>query len=93
MNGRVDTERHRIRSLHRPGLAFRMCANEQDGIGVGWILFDIARRDHLEGNAELLEDGAALRRGRCENERHHRLRATQISSDGHRRAHSDVTNG
>ena len=54
----------------------------------------VARGDDVERDPQLLEDRAALRRDRGEEQRrsrrdaHARLRATQISSEGQRRAQS-----
>jgi hypothetical protein len=63
-------------------------------------VLDVSGRDRLERDPQLLEDVVALRRrGRKDQPwpgwfgDHGRLRTTQISSLGHRRAHPAVTKG
>ena len=65
-------------------------AHERDGVGVGRVVLDVAGRDGVERDRELLEDRATLRRRGREDERlrHEGFAATQISSAGHFRAHS-----
>ena len=90
VDGRVDTERDGALDVDRARLAFRVVADERDGVGVGRVVLDVRRGDDGEGDPELLEDRTALRRRRGERERrrHRGFFATQISSLGHLRAHS-----
>jgi len=68
----------------------RVVAHERDRVGVGWVVLDVARRDGVERDRELLEDRPALRLGGREDEavRHDGLAATQISSAGQLRDQS-----
>ena len=86
---RVHAER-RAAAVDGARLAARVVADERDGIGVGRVVLGVLGRDDLERDPELLENRPALRRRRREDERRHGpgLRATQISSAGHFRAHS-----
>ena len=90
MHRRVDPERHAPRLVDGARLAARMVAHECDRVGVRRIVLLVHGRDGLEGDRELGQDGAPLRRGRRENERrrHRGFAATQISSAGQRRAQS-----
>ncbi len=71
-------------------LPLRVPANQLGGVGVGRIVFDVVGSDDIERNGELLEDRASLRRRRREGQAG--LRAAHISSAGHFRAQSAVTN-
>ena len=84
---RVDAEHRPPRPVDRPGLA----GGVLERVAVGRLLETGC--DDLEREVELLEDRPALRRRRGEDERrrHPRLRAAQISSQGHFLAHSAVT--
>ena len=91
MNRRVDTERRASRLVDGARLPERVVAHERDGVGVGRVVLDVARRDGVERDRELLEDRPALRRGGREDEpvRHEDgLAATQISSAGQLRDQS-----
>jgi hypothetical protein len=72
-------------------------ADELDRVGVRRVVLDVAGGDDVERQAQLLEDRPALRAGgreqerRCGRDAHPAFRATQISSDGQRRAQSAVT--
>ena len=87
----VDAEHRPLAAVDRARLARRALERARAGhlVEVG--------RDDLERDAELRQDRAPLRRRRREDERrcrcsaHAILRATQISSHGHCRAHSAVT--
>ena len=79
----VDAEHGPVAAVDRTSLARR----QLDGI-VAPLL--IARCDDLEGQPELLEDRAPLRRLRGEDQRRCR-RSRQISSSGQRFAHSAGT--
>ena len=70
------------------GLALGVPADELDGVGVGWVVLLVGRHGDVERNAQLLQDGTPLRRGRGENEPHPGFFATQISSAGHFLLHS-----
>ena len=94
-DGGVDAEHGPVAGVLRHGarLAAGVVADEVDGVGAGRVVLDVVGRDDVEREAELLEDRAPLRARRGEEERRrrrraHRLRATQISSDGQRRDHS-----
>jgi hypothetical protein len=98
---RVDTEHQTSVSLadDRLGLAARVPAHELGRIGLGRIVLLVARRNDVEGNAQLRQDRPPLRRRRREKQRRRRrrthrggaLRATQISSLGHCFAHAAST--
>ena len=88
MDGRVDAERDRPLLVNREGLSLGVGADELDRVGIGRIVLLVRRRDDVERDPQLLEDRTSLRRGRGENEPHHRFFATQISSAGHLRDHS-----
>ena len=76
---------------HRPRLAEGVGAHELGRRQAVVVPLLVPRRDHVEGKAELLEDRPPLRRGRGQEQaaapRSPSLRARQISSDGHCRAH------
>ena len=80
----------------RPSLSLRVPLDLCDGISARQVLF-VLGDDHLERNSELLQDRPPLRRPRGQQERrrrrraHARLRARQMSSAGHLRAHSAAT--
>ena len=84
---RVDAEHRPPGPVDRP----RLAGGVLERVAVGRL--DEVGRDDLERDRELLEDRPALRRRRGEDERaaHARLRAAQISSEGHFFAHSAVT--
>ncbi len=88
---RVHSEHQPLACLtgHRTSLTGRVRLHELRGREPAHVRLLVAGRDHLEGKPELFQDGAALRRrGRQEQwPPAHRLRARQICSDGHRRAH------
>ena len=71
-------------------LSLRVPTNQLGRVGVGWVVLDVVGSDDVERNGELLEDRAALRRRRREGQAG--LRAAHISSAGHLRAQSAVTN-
>ena len=85
VDGRVDAERDVAGLVHGPRLSERVLAHERHGVGVGWVVLDVAGLRELEGDPELLEDRPPLRRRRGEHEprRHDGFAATQISSTGH----------
>jgi hypothetical protein len=60
MNGRVDPEGDRTVVMNREGLSLGMGANELDRVGIGRIVLLVFRRDDVERDPELLEDGASL---------------------------------
>jgi hypothetical protein len=88
-HGRVHAERQPAGRVDGARLPFSMPEDELRGVGVGRIVLDVRGRDDVEGDAQLLEDRAALRARRCE--RQDGLRAVQISSTGQLRAQSAVT--
>ncbi len=90
MHRRVDAEGRASRRVDGARLPKRVLPHERDGVGVVRVVLDVPRRDGLERNRELLEDGASLRRGGCEDEplRHEGFAATQISSAGQLRDQS-----
>ena len=97
-DGGVDAEHGPLAGvlLRRRRLPARVLADELDRIGVRGIVLLVVRRDGVERDPELLEDHAALRARRREQDRSgrvraHRFRAIQISSAGHLPAHSAVT--
>jgi hypothetical protein len=77
---------------HGPRLADRMCPHQLRRLEAGVVALLVVRGDDVEGKPELLEDDSALRGGRRQQDRRgHGLRAIQISSAGHRRAHAAGT--
>ena len=95
---RVDTEHGAlVTQPDRVRLAARVLAHELHRIGIRRVALLVARSDDGERQPELLENRPPLRRDGCENDRrsrrnaHPRLRAFQISSAGHLRAHSAET--
>ena len=81
VDDRVDPEHRVAAALDRPRLAGRVLERVSPG------LFLEGRSDHLERDAQLRQDRAPLRRGRCEHD-HARFRVTQNSSSGQLVAHS-----
>ena len=86
----VDPQHRPVTAVHRT----RLPGRQLDRIRPD--LLELGRND-IERNAQLRENRAALRRDRSEQDRrrrrnaHPRLRAFQISSAGHWRAHSAET--
>ena len=68
MDGRVDAERRRAGGVHRSRLALGVAAHERDRVGVGWVVLHVRRAHHRERDPQLLENRAALWRGRGEDE-------------------------
>ncbi len=89
-DGRVYSERHLTRPRRGAGLALRMRSDELGRLDSRRVVLDVVRRDDIERDSQLLQDRAALRRRRSEDQP--RFRAAHISSEGHCRAHSAVTN-
>jgi hypothetical protein len=87
---RVDPEHRALATVDRARFARR----ELDRVATGFLEL---RSHDLERNTQLLENRPPLRRDRREDDRrsrrsaHPRLRAFQISSAGHLRAHSAET--
>ena len=83
---RVHAEDGPLAGLGRHGLrlADGMCPHQLHWGKLALVVFLVAGGRDVEGKPELLEDRPSLRRGRREKKRRgHRLRARQISSDGH----------
>ena len=88
MDGRIHAKRHPPLDANRTSLSLRVPTHELRRIGIRRVLLDVVGRDGLERDAQLLEDGAALRARRREDQPV--FRATHRSSDGHLLAHSAV---
>ena len=71
-DGRVDAEQRAVAGrVRRSAPCPRVRADERDRVGVRRVVLLVGGRDDVERDPQLLEDRAALRRGRGEDERGH----------------------
>ena len=62
----VDAERDGAVAMHGARLPLGVRAHQRDRVGIRRVVLDVPGRDGFEGDPELLEDRAPLRRGRSQ---------------------------